>query len=205
MIPQIGVDSAPADLMTWCLAKHIRDNFSSPTAEVIFTLHKMRTRASGGTLESVLSLLEMYSIKQVREALKPWSLSPVQPLRWVDDQRSRRTRLLQSLTGLQLDKELGILTTSLQASVDRTQVYRTWGLLDDGNYYGNTFRFRPFMTARGIISGFLIHLAITIAVFCLIFPTIRALVRKLIYGPGDGPTLEFVYISPCIFENHLLT
>jgi short subunit dehydrogenase-like uncharacterized protein len=37
MIPQIGVDSAPADMMTWVLVNMIREKFSVPTAEVVLS------------------------------------------------------------------------------------------------------------------------------------------------------------------------
>jgi short subunit dehydrogenase-like uncharacterized protein len=41
MIPQIGIDSAPADLITWTLVNMIRNRFSAPTAEAIVSIHKM--------------------------------------------------------------------------------------------------------------------------------------------------------------------
>jgi short subunit dehydrogenase-like uncharacterized protein len=42
MIPQIAVDSAPADLVTWSLVDMIRERFSAPTAEVVVSLHDIR-------------------------------------------------------------------------------------------------------------------------------------------------------------------
>lgn len=42
IIPQIGIDSAPADLVTWTLASMIREKFSVPTAEVIVSVHDIR-------------------------------------------------------------------------------------------------------------------------------------------------------------------
>lgn len=35
MIPQIGLDSAPADMVTWTVVDMIRKEFSAPTKEVI--------------------------------------------------------------------------------------------------------------------------------------------------------------------------
>lgn len=43
MIPQIGVDSAPADLITWTLVDMIRRKLSVPTAEVVVSVHDMRS------------------------------------------------------------------------------------------------------------------------------------------------------------------
>lgn len=42
MIPQIGLDSAPADLVTWLLVDMIRTRLSVPTAEVIVSLHDIK-------------------------------------------------------------------------------------------------------------------------------------------------------------------
>lgn len=42
MIPQIGVDSAPADLMTWCLVEMIQKKLSAPTAEVVVSVHDLK-------------------------------------------------------------------------------------------------------------------------------------------------------------------
>jgi short subunit dehydrogenase-like uncharacterized protein len=37
MIPQIGVDSAPADMMTWVLVNMIKQKFSVATGEVVLS------------------------------------------------------------------------------------------------------------------------------------------------------------------------
>ena len=42
MIPQIGVDSAPADLVTWTLVNMIRNRFSAPTAEAVVSIHEIQ-------------------------------------------------------------------------------------------------------------------------------------------------------------------
>lgn len=42
MIPQIGIDSAPADLVTYTLVNTIREKLNAPTAEVMVSLHELR-------------------------------------------------------------------------------------------------------------------------------------------------------------------
>jgi short subunit dehydrogenase-like uncharacterized protein len=42
MIPQIGIESAPADLVTWSLVSMIREKFSAPTGEVIVSIHELK-------------------------------------------------------------------------------------------------------------------------------------------------------------------
>jgi short subunit dehydrogenase-like uncharacterized protein len=41
MIPQIGVESGPPDLITWSLVDMIKDRFSAPTAEVVVSVHEV--------------------------------------------------------------------------------------------------------------------------------------------------------------------
>jgi len=43
MIPQIGLDSNPADLVTWTLVNMIRNRLSVPTGEVVVTIHEMKS------------------------------------------------------------------------------------------------------------------------------------------------------------------
>jgi short subunit dehydrogenase-like uncharacterized protein len=42
MIPQIGIESAPSDLVTWSLVTMIREKFSAPTGEVILSVYDFR-------------------------------------------------------------------------------------------------------------------------------------------------------------------
>ena len=42
MFPQIGIESAPADLITWSLASFIRSSFSSPTRDVTLSIHNLK-------------------------------------------------------------------------------------------------------------------------------------------------------------------
>ena len=41
MVPQIGIESAPPDLVTWSLVEMIKERFSAHTAEVIVSLHEI--------------------------------------------------------------------------------------------------------------------------------------------------------------------
>lgn len=42
MIPQIGIESAPADLVTWTLVDMIRRKLSAPTGEVVVSVHDLK-------------------------------------------------------------------------------------------------------------------------------------------------------------------
>lgn len=42
MIPQIGLESAPSDLVTWSLVSLIRRELSAPTGEVVLSVHDLQ-------------------------------------------------------------------------------------------------------------------------------------------------------------------
>lgn len=42
MIPQNGVESAPADLVTWTIVSMIKEKLSAKTREVVFSLHQIK-------------------------------------------------------------------------------------------------------------------------------------------------------------------
>jgi len=42
MIPQIGLESAPADLITWMLVKMVREKFKVGTKEVVLSVHELK-------------------------------------------------------------------------------------------------------------------------------------------------------------------
>lgn len=42
MLPQIGLESAPPDLVTWLLIDMIKQRFAAPTAEVVVSVHELK-------------------------------------------------------------------------------------------------------------------------------------------------------------------
>lgn len=51
MIPQCGVESAPADLSAYALVKFVWQNFNCPVADIVFAVADLKSGLSGGTLE----------------------------------------------------------------------------------------------------------------------------------------------------------
>ncbi|KAJ9665764.1 hypothetical protein H2201_004072 [Coniosporium apollinis] len=155
--------------------------FQTPTD--CFCQH--RTRPSGGTLLTVFSLFDNYSLKSIGSALKPFSLSPVQP-----DSPARPMPWTTKLLGIRTVPDLGVLTDNPQAAPDTTIVHRSWGLYDGGRYYGPRFRFSAWMRARNAFTGVLWHFALSIGMTLLVLPPVRWLLKKLVFQPGDGPSKE---------------
>ena len=42
MFPQIGIESAPADICTWAMAQFIRRQTGAPPKDVVVTIHKLK-------------------------------------------------------------------------------------------------------------------------------------------------------------------
>ncbi|PWW79541.1 hypothetical protein C7212DRAFT_310474 [Tuber magnatum] len=177
MIPQCGMESAPADLAAHTLVKSMRDSYNCPVGDVTLCLHELKAGMSGGTLESGMSLLEHSTLQEVVHATRTYALSPVRgydlPFAWP----------------MRRHPELGILTKWIQAVPDTVYVYRSWGTFDRGQYYGENFNFMEYRRANNWISAvfwFLMMCSITVLP---IFAPFRWLARKLIQ-PGEGPTAE---------------
>ncbi|KAG8165503.1 hypothetical protein KVR01_004055 [Diaporthe batatas] len=197
LFPASGVESAPADLSVWALAKHNRTEFAAKTREVVLSCHKLNSAPSGGTVASVLEFFDTYSLKETADAFKPYALSPVPNPASAQHGLPLRTKL----TGLRTVPHLGQLTTFLAADTDRATIGRTWGLLSQAGggggsargseAYGPNFHFSEHMRARNWLSGLAVHYGIAVSGLLLaLLPPLRWLVRRLVYKQGDGPGRE---------------
>ncbi|KAG5991711.1 hypothetical protein E4U54_003838 [Claviceps lovelessii] len=192
MLPQNGIESAPADLMTWSMAQHLRKVLGAATKDVIVTIHKITSGPSGGTLATVLVHFEHFPLKEVMEATKPYAMSPIPP---TSESRTQRS-LLQGLLGVTSLPNLGTVTTSIAAKTDQAVVTRTWGLLHEipsrkDEFYGPRFTWAEYFRARNWLHGIAVHFALAIAGLLLVFvPPFRSLVKKFVYQPGEGTSRE---------------
>ena len=180
IIPEIGIESAPSDLLAFALVTMIRTKLSVGTKEVIASVHDIKGTPSGGTLATALSLMEHYSLKQIGMSSGSWASSPVPGPKTQSTESSVR-----KLFGVRSVPGLGTLTTSISAASNIAVVQRSWGLLDGGKLYGNQFQYHEYMRVRNSVFGIFAHFTLTFAGLALIFPPIRWLVRKCLYALGD--------------------
>jgi short subunit dehydrogenase-like uncharacterized protein len=164
IIHQIGVESAPADLLSWSMVNHARRTLSAGVSELVFSVADLKGQPSGGTLATVIGLFDKYSIAETTEAMKPWSLCPTTPPR----SSLEGPTLLQKLFGVRQVRDLGTLSTSIQGAADATIVHRSWGLFENGGFYGPKFRFSPYMHVRNTFTGILVHFALAVGMIALI-------------------------------------
>lgn len=197
IIPECGLDSVPADIMAYVLAREVRKRYNAACERAIMTLYDFKSGVSGGTTLTMLELFSNFSLSHLGKSMHPYSLSPVKADKVVGNPTGS---LLYRLLGLLSMPELGgVQTTGLMASVDTCIVHRSWGLYEtasDKNLaYGSKFRFNEYARASGILTGLAQKLAFGLTGLLLAIPVSRWILAPLIKrfvipSPGDGPTRE---------------
>ncbi|KAI9809420.1 MAG: hypothetical protein M1827_006856 [Pycnora praestabilis] len=186
IIPMIGIESAPADLVSLALVSFIKDQLSLPTKEIISSIYHLKGAPSGGTMTTVFGVFSHYSLSQISSASKSWALSPLP-----GPASTTPTPFLTLLTGVRTVPELGVLTTSISAKPNRAVVERSWGLqAQRGTSYGANFQYSEYANVRNVFVGALINMAYVVAAVCLAVPPMRWLLKKIAYAPGQGPTKD---------------
>jgi short subunit dehydrogenase-like uncharacterized protein len=201
IIPECGLDSVPADMMAYVLAREVRKRYNAACERVIMTLYDAKSGVSGGTSLTMLELFNNYSLGHLAKSMHPYSLSPVKS---DNSAGSPSASFPHNLFGLLDVPELGgTQTVGLMASVDECITHRSWGLYsqtaqssnDPSLSYGPRFRFNEYMRASGIATGVLIKLALgTVGLLLALPPTrwiLSPLIKKfVIQAPGQGPSKE---------------
>ncbi|KAL8903287.1 MAG: hypothetical protein Q9207_004029 [Kuettlingeria erythrocarpa] len=188
IIPEIGLESSPSDLIAWSLATLLREKLSLNTKEVVASVHEMRSQPSGGSLATVLGLFEHYSSSEVTRSLAPWALSPI-----AGPKPSSQAPFSTRVFGVRQEPNLGTLTTAITAPPNVAIVERTWGLLGGPNSYGPNFQYHEYMRAKNWLAGVIIHFATSLALIALAIPPLRWILQYAahsFYAPGQGASRQ---------------
>lgn len=185
IIPQNGIESAPTDLTCWSLVSYLRQALGVGAREVIQTTYALDAKPSGGTLATVLTLFDSYSVSHLLKSGRPWSLNPV-----AQSNPAPSRPLLEQITGVRTAPDLGILTDSLQSGADVPIVNRSWGLYDGGKLYGPNFHLTCYTKTRNFLTGLLFHVALTAGFMAIFLPPVRWILQRLVTQPGSGPSKE---------------
>ncbi|KAI4206309.1 MAG: hypothetical protein LQ346_001134 [Caloplaca aetnensis] len=188
IIPEIGLESSPSDLLAWSLATLLKEKLSLNTKEVVASVHEMRSQPSGGSLATILGLSEHYSSREITRSLAPWALSPI-----AGPKPSRQAPFSTRVFGVRQKPNLGTLTTAITAGPNVAIVQRTWGLLGGPNSYGPNFQYHEYMRAKNWLAGAIIHFATSLALIALAIPPVRWILQYAahsFYAPGQGASRE---------------
>lgn len=181
-----GFDSVPSDLGTLMIQKAFRERHGRYADEVRFLAGESRGGVSGGTVASVLEVLEAAATdRSVRRILRhPYGLNPEGECTGPDG---------PDQAGVRYDRDLGMWTGPfLMAVVNARVVRRSHALL--GFPWGREFRYSEAMTFGRGLKGFLWATAASGAFGALVagiaLPPIRALLARKLPAPGEGPSRE---------------
>ncbi|KAE8154738.1 Saccharopine dehydrogenase-domain-containing protein [Aspergillus avenaceus] len=184
IIPSVGVESAPADMLAWTLVKRVREDLSCDTKEITCAINELKSSgASGGTLATVLTMLDTLSVKDLLKATSPFSLAASPPPKSIP-----RESIAEKLLGVRSVRDIGTLATSPTAIADITVVHRSSTLMPE--FYGPRFYFRQFIRVRNVLIGVALHFAFVVGLFSLLLSPVRWLARQYVYAPGSGPRME---------------
>jgi short subunit dehydrogenase-like uncharacterized protein len=181
-----GFDSIPSDLGVWFLQRHITETAGEPATQVQMRVESARGGVSGGTIASLMNLMEEASHdRALRAELKnPYSLCP-------DDGGPRPAQ--REITGARFDPDFGTWTAPfVMAAINTRIVLRSHAL--SGYPYGRQFRYDEAMLTGSGVRGTLGALAVAagtggIALTTAFEPT-RRMLRRFLPKPGEGPSAE---------------
>ena len=200
MIPSVGLESAPSDLIAYKATQLIRKVWDCGVMDMVASIHELKTSgASGGTLASGLSLFSSFPSAELRKTmadpfcLSPSHLQPYTPNNQIYPRSPEPNTYawtgLQKLTGARSFPRLGNLTTSITARPNEAVVHRSAGL--SPYVYGFNFTYEEFMGVSSPLLGMIVHFALGLLTLLLAFPPTRILFNFLApYKPGFGPKEE---------------
>jgi hypothetical protein len=151
--------------------------------------YSLSASPSGGTLATVFTLFDNFTIEEVVESHRPFALSPISH----DSPTAVARSWLSEMTGVIRHPNLGLLTSSLAGRTDAAIVERTWGLLyaipsrREKEFYGPNFTYREYMRARSRIQGTMWHFGMQLFGLMLLVSPLRRLVHRFVMQPGNGP------------------
>ncbi|KAF3915359.1 hypothetical protein AA313_de0206254 [Arthrobotrys entomopaga] len=183
IVPQTAFESAPADLVSYKIASLVREKYNTDTKDVTFALFNLNGGASGGTMETFFSVIEVYGLAKLAKSADPFALSPI----------SRSYSAPRRLP-IRSHPILGILTPWLQHTPDRAIVMRSWGLTKQyqpEKSWGDQFSFSEYKRVKGYIEGIATWCTIMCISIGAVFSPFRWLARKVITQPGFGPDQNF--------------
>lgn len=194
MIPEIGIESAPSDLVAFSAVKMIREVWDCGVMDMVSAVYELKSSgASGGTLATGLGLFEHYGPKKLADSSNPFCLSPLaerdhRHTKYPTPTTYRRT-MGEKITGVWKYPLLGTLTTSITAGPNQAIVHRSSGKYP--YYYGFNFNYAEYMAVNSAVTGIVVHFAILLLGLILAFPPTRAIAKNFVtFKPGDGPSVE---------------
>lgn len=198
LVPSSGFDSIPSDLGVLMLHEHVKKEGKS-LAKVAYRVRRVKGGGSGGTIASVIGLLEEARDPAVRRILgDPYALNPAGAPRGKDggDQQ-----------GVEQDEGGHWTAPFVMAAINTRIVRRSNALLDFA--YGKDFRYDEAVDTGAGLAGLARAAALTagmgLGFGALALPPTRALLQRFLPAPGEGPSREERERGSFLIELHATT
>jgi short subunit dehydrogenase-like uncharacterized protein len=188
IVVSCGFDSVPSDLGVMVTAERARADGEGELTDTTLVVVGAKGGISGGTLETMrTTMAAARSDARARRLLAdPYALSPDHDAEPVD--RERRDGL-----GVGHDADLGGWTAPFLMASYNTRVVRRSNALQ-GWAYGRDFRYKEVMRTGTGLPGAALAAGITgalgVGAAALAFRPTRAVLDRLLPGPGEGPDEE---------------
>jgi short subunit dehydrogenase-like uncharacterized protein len=186
IVHSCGYDSVPSDLGVFMLQRHAREAHGRACPEVHALSYLKAPMFSGGTFESVFQLVDEALVDpSTRDVfLDPHALEP-DPTRAAGSRREPRGPAYEAAASV-------FSAPSMMGPCNTRMVYRTNALLDYP--YGQDFSYEERMPAGKGARGALWATAMTVGMHSaqlgLAFKPVRAVMRRFLPKPGEGPSEE---------------
>ncbi|KDR76288.1 hypothetical protein GALMADRAFT_473621 [Galerina marginata CBS 339.88] len=194
IVPGCGFDSVPSDISAYLANKTLKSatatNGVYPGLGDSTTAFRFRGGVSGGTISSMMTLLEKVPPNALRESREPYILSPFV---------GQRRPLLRFLYNLPIPGTKPLKgAIFLMAAGNKAVIQRTFGLLEmqardskakDAQLarYGPEFCYDEFMGTSGTMSALVFTAAL---IFSFGMLMVRYVAKKLLPQSGEGPSDE---------------
>ena len=177
-----GFDSIPTDMGTWFLQQAMLKKYGVAAKQVKSRIGRNRGSASGGTIASMLNMIEEAKVdKSVRKAMtNPYSLYPTGLAAGQDK---------PDQTNAHFDPDFQQWTSPfIMAAINTRIVRRSNALL--GFPWGEDFRFDESLLNKSKYRAKRNAVASNIGMLSLAFGPTRELAKKFLPEPGQGPSRE---------------
>ena len=182
IVPCCGFDSIPSDLGVWMLSQQLHRKHGARLVEARMLVRRMRGRVSGGTVTSLLELLEGAARDGALRRLlaDPYSLAP---------RADHKPRVPSDQRGARFDAAFGRWTAPfIMAAINTRIVHRTNALLDYP--YGREFRYSEALATSGRLQAQITALGLGLLIASGSWGPTRGLLRRFLPAAGSGPTPE---------------
>ncbi len=186
IVHSCGFDSIPSDLGVFFTQKKAREQLGESLQSISYNLLKTKGGASGGTIASMINIIELaVKDKSVRRLLaNPYSLNPSDSFAGPDQQD--QSSVIYS------DDMQKWTAPFVMAGVNTRIVRRSNALMNFD--YGEDFKYSETMVVGPGIKGYLLAKSISAAIKSMMLSSAvrpgRALLAKVLPAQGEGPLVD---------------